>query len=352
MSLTYESMVAADEADLFYVSDESPGIRRRRCGKGFTYVHPDGSTVTDPEVRGRIASIVIPPAWTDVWICPLADGHIQATGRDVKGRKQYRYHQRWREVRDANKYDRMLLFGTELPRLRRRLDEHLRLGGLPRDKVLALVVRLLDATLIRVGNDEYAATNDSYGLTTLRAEHVEISDTTVQFDFTAKGGQTHEVALTDRRLTKLVKACSELQGHELFTYVGEGGGHVDVTSSDVNLYLREQTRQPFTAKDFRTWGGTTVAATTLVALGAPATAREAERNVLEAVDAAAARLNNTRTVCRSCYVHPAVPDAYRTGELFDAWKVARSGHGLDRGERTVLGLLKAKERAVTGSEAA
>ncbi|HEX8582034.1 MAG TPA: hypothetical protein VF640_06890 [Acidimicrobiales bacterium] len=351
MSLTYESMVAADEADLFYVTDDSPGIRRVRRGKGFSYVAPDGSTVSDAEERARIASIAIPPAWTDVWICPLADGHIQATGRDAKGRKQYRYHPRWREVRDANKYDRMLLFGTELPRLRRRIEEHLRIAGLPRDKVLALVVRLLDATLIRVGNDEYAATNDSYGLTTLRSEHVEITDTCVQFDFTGKGGLTHEVALRDRRLARLVKACSELRGHELFTYVGEDGRHVDVTSSDVNLYLREQTRQPFTAKDFRTWGGTTVAATTLVGMGAPATAREAERNILQAFDAAAERLNNTRAVCRSCYVHPAVPDGYRSGELFAAWKVARSGHGLDRGERTVLGLLRAKERA-TGDTAA
>jgi DNA topoisomerase I len=349
MSMTYESMVAADEADLFYVSDESPGIRRRRRGKGWAYYAPDGSVITDAEDRARIASIAVPPAWTDVWICPLADGHIQATGRDARGRKQYRYHPRWREVRDANKYDRMATFGTELPRLRRRIDEHLRLPGLPRDRVLALVVRLLDETLIRVGNDEYAATNDSYGLTTLRSEHVEVSGATVQFDFTGKGGLTHEVAVRDRRLAKLVQACSELQGHELFAYVGEDGSRVDVGSSDVNLYLREQTRQPFTAKDFRTWGGTAVAATTLVAIGPATNARQAERNVLEAFDAAAERLNNTRAVCRSCYVHPAVPDAYRTGELFDAWKVARSGHGLDRGERTVLTLLRAKERAAAAA---
>lgn len=352
MSCVFESMVAADEAELFYVSDESPGITRRRRGKGWSYHRPDGTQVTDADELVRIAGIAVPPAWTDVWICPLADGHIQATGRDAKGRKQYRYHQRWREVRDATKYDRLAVFGTELPRLRRRLEADLQRPGLPREKVLALVVRLLDETLIRVGNDEYAVANESYGLTTLRNDHVEVRRGAVFFDFTGKAGLSHEVALRDRRLAALVKACSELGGHELFAYVDESGAHVDVNSSHVNTYLREIAGQPFTAKDFRTWGGTAVAAGKLVEIGTATNKRQRERNVLAAFDAAAEKLGNTRAVCRSCYVHPEVPEAYRSGELFSAWKVARAGHGLDRSERTVLSLLRSRDKAAAGPEAA
>jgi DNA topoisomerase-1 len=283
-----------------------------------------------------------------VWICPLRDGHIMATGRDAKGRKQYRYHPQWREVRDSNKYFRLVDFGLALPLLRKQLDAHLGLTGLPREKVLATVVKLLDETLIRVGNDEYAATNDSYGLTTMQDEHAHIEGSLVQFEFTGKSGLEHEVELRDRRLARIVKACQDLPGEELFQYLDDDGGQVDVSSSHVNDYLREISGATFTAKDFRTWGGTVVAAETLITLGPPESDKVAEKQLIEAVDAAADKLGNTRAVCRSCYVHPAIAESHVDGTLHETWRSTRASAQCRRGERTVLKVLQqrmAEDRA-------
>jgi DNA topoisomerase-1 len=339
MAVTYEVLCDADEADLFYVTDAHPGITRRRCGKGFTYRHPDGTTVS-PEERARIESLAIPPAWQDVWICPLADGHIQATGRDDRGRKQYRYHQRWRDIRDANKYERLSEFGANLPDLRAKLDDDLAKRGLPEEKVLAAVVKLLDETLIRVGNDEYATTNESFGLTTIESDHVDVNGTQITFEFTGKGGIEHAVSLRDRRLASIVAACQDLPGEDLFGYVDDGGRAVDVTSTMVNDYLRSICGSNVTAKDFRTWGGTVTAAEMLAVLPVPDDEREAKSNELIALDAAASKLRNTRTVCRNCYVHPRVPETYREGELQDAWKRARDAARFSRAEKAVLSVLE------------
>jgi DNA topoisomerase-1 len=338
-----EALTHADEAGLYYVNDERPGIARRTRGKGFSYHHPDGASVDD-DTKAWIASLAIPPAWTDVWICPIRDGHILATGRDAKGRKQYRYHPSWREVRDSNKYFRLASFAAALPAMRTRIEAHLALPGLPRDKVLAAVVRLLDETLIRVGNDEYASLNDSYGLTTMQDEHAVIEGSTVHFEFTGKSGIEREIDLRDRRLARIVKACQDLPGEELFQYLDDDGSQVDVTSSHVNTYLRELSGAGFTAKDFRTWGGTVVAAETLLELGEPASEKEAEKQALAAVDAAAEKLGNTRAVCRSCYVHPAVLDAHADGSLVAAWKSTRATTHCRRGERAVAKVLDEKTK--------
>ena len=340
MAALFEVLCDADEADLYYVTDEQPGISRRRRGKGFSYHHPDGSTVS-PEERGRIEAIVIPPAWRDVWICPLADGHIQATGRDERGRKQYRYHPRWREVRDANKYERLAEFGAGLPDLRARLDDDLGRRGLPEEKVLAAVVRLLDETLIRVGNDEYKD-NDSYGLTTFEPEHVSVEGDRIQFEFRGKSGVEQDVELRDRRLAAVVRRCQDLPGEDLFGYLDDDDQVVDVTSTMVNDYLRSITGANVTAKDFRTWGGTVTAAELLAPLPPPDDEREAKSNELIALDAAADRLGNTRTVCRNCYVHPHISRAYRDGDLQQAWKRARDAARFSRGERAVLTVLESR----------
>lgn len=337
MTVVADAVCAADEAGLRYVTDAKPGITRRRRGKGWSYRRPDGSLVPAAE-RQRIDALAIPPAWSKVWICPYPDGHIQATGRDERGRKQYRYHPRWREVRDATKYDQLGVFGAALGDLRRRLEHDLDLPGMPRDKALALVVTLLDRTLIRVGNDEYAQANDSYGLTTLRSHQVEIDGRRLAFDFTGKAGVRAKVALDDRRLARLVNRCHELGGAELFAYV-DGDKVVDVGSSDVNAYLRETTGQLFTAKHFRTWGGTCAAAGALVISPPPESKTEATKQVLAAMDVAACVLHNTRAVCRSCYVHPIVPEAYADGRLHERWKTARAGGRLARIERAVVSLL-------------
>jgi DNA topoisomerase-1 len=329
----------AEAAGLLYDTDSRPGIRRRRRGRGFSYVRPDGDPVSDRD-RRRIDALVIPPAWTDVWISPSPRGHIQATGRDQRGRKQYRYHDRWREVRDADKFDRLAVFGVLLPDLREQLDADLRRHGLPQERVLALVVRLLDDTLIRVGNSEYAADNDTYGLTTLRRRHVKATPSRVEFDFNGKGGIEHEVTVTDPRLARLVRRTSELGGQDLFTYEREDGGTATVTSSDVNDYLRSISHLDITAKDFRTWGGTVVATETLADLPLGDDDGDADANVLVAIDAAAAALRNTRTVCRNCYVHPAIPDAYRDGSLADRWRAARAGKRRSRGEQATLAILE------------
>jgi DNA topoisomerase-1 len=306
---------SAEEAGLRYVSDAMPGIRRRRAGKGFTYLDPDGRRITDRATLARIRSLAIPPAYTDVWISPHANGHLQATGRDARGRKQYRYHPRWREVRDETKFGRMLAFSEALSRIRKGVERDLSRPGLPREKVLAAVVQLLELTGIRVGNDEYARTNQSFGLTTLRDDHVEVSGSTMRFEFRGKSGKVHRVSLSDRRLARIVARCQSLPGEELFQYVDDEGIHQTIGSSDVNDYLREIAGDDFTAKDFRTWSGTLLALAALEELGPAPSEREAKSTVLAAIDRVAERLNNTRAVCRKYYVHPGVFDAYLTGTL-------------------------------------
>ena len=335
---TADAALAA--AGLRYVTDAEPGLRRIRCGSGFRYVTDDGSAIRDPAVKDRITGLVIPPAWTDVWISPRADGHLQATGRDARGRKQYRYHDRWREIREADKFHRLADFGGSLALLRTEVDNELaRPGRLSRDKVLALVVRLLDETLIRVGNAEYAATNDSYGLTTLGHEHVEVHGAEVTFAFVGKGGIDHEVGVTDRRLAMLVKRCHELGGQELFAWKDADGRLVDVGSADVNDWLRERTGEAVSAKDFRTWGATVLATETLAELGPPQSEAEAAAHVLAAIDVAAANLGNTRAVCRASYVHPRVPEAHTDGLLHQHWGRTRRTAHHRRAERAVLSLL-------------
>lgn len=308
-------VASAEEAGLRHVTDAEPGIRRVRAGEGFHYLGVDGKRIRDRAELARVASLGIPPAWTDVWICPRRDGHLQATGRDARGRKQYRYHQRFREVRDETKYHRLLAFAAALPGIRGRVEDDLAQPGLSRGRVLATVVRLLETTLIRVGNGEYARSNDSYGLTTLRDEHVEIQGASLRFSFRGKSGREHCIDLRDARLARIVKRCQDLPGEELFQYLDEAGERRCVHSGDVNQYLREVSGQEFTAKDFRTWAGTVLAAEQLAAIGAAATAREVKRNVVAAIDAVAVRLGNTRAVCRRCYIHPAVLDAYAAGAL-------------------------------------
>jgi DNA topoisomerase I len=306
---------AAESAGLRYVSDERPGIRRRKSGKGFTYVRTDGTKLSDPHVVRRIRSLAIPPAWTDVWICPFADGHIQATGRDAKGRKQYRYHPLFREVRESTKYEHVVAFANALPTIRAKVREHMALGGLPREKVLATVVHLLETTLIRVGNDDYAKQNKSYGLTTLKNRHVAVEGSEVRFRFTGKSGKQWSLKVKDRRVAKIIKACQELPGQELLQYLDEEGKQQDVTSSDVNTYLKEIIGQDITAKDFRTWAGTVLAAIALKELESFDTAAQAKKNLRSAIERVAARLGNTPTICRKCYVHPEVLNSYLDGSL-------------------------------------
>jgi DNA topoisomerase I len=309
---------SAQAAGLRYVSDTQPGIRRKKAGKGFTYVGADGKPIRDPKELNRIRSLAIPPAYSDVWICPNPNGHIQATGRDARGRKQYRYHPKWREVRDETKFGRMLAFSEALPKIRQQVERDLNRQGLPREKVLATVVRLLECTCIRVGNDEYAKSNRSYGLTTLQDRHVEISGSSLRFEFRGKSGKTHSVNLNDRRLARIVQRCQALPGEDLFQYVDDDGVRQTVGSGDVNDYIREISGQEFTAKDFRTWAGTLLAVAALSEVGAFSTQRQAKSNVLRAIDRVAEQLNNTRAVCRKYYVHPAVFETYLGGTMADA----------------------------------
>jgi DNA topoisomerase I len=299
---------------LRYVTADVPGIRRRRVGGGWAYYAPDGARITDREARTRINRLAIPPAWSDVWICPDPNGHIQATGSDARGRKQYRYHPDFRAARDRSKFSRMLEFSEVLPRLRARLERDLRAPDLSRRQILATVVSLLDKTLIRVGNDEYMRANRSYGLTTLRRRHLEIDGRMLRFSFRGKSGVEHTIAVADPRLARIIQRCRELPGQELFQYRdGHGRRHL-ISSDDVNDYLRSIAGRDISAKDFRTWGGTMLAARELRERGAPASKSEANRNVLAAIDAVAERLGNTRAVCRKYYVHPALIDAYFMGD--------------------------------------
>lgn len=340
-----EAASSARAARLRYVSDEQPGIRRRRAGKGFAYSGPEGERIADDEALGRIRSLAIPPAWKEVWICAQANGHIQATGRDEKGRKQYRYHPRWQAVRDEAKYGRTLAFGEALPAIRARAEEHLAGPGMSREKVLAVVVRLLELTLIRVGNEEYARRNRSIGLTTMLDKHVSVDGSGLRFAFRGKGGIRHEVYLRDRRLARLVKRCQDLPGEELFQYVDEAGEQRTVHSEDVNEYLREVSGSDFTARDFRTWAGTMLAAQTLGEMLAAEPETRTRTNVVRAVERVARQLGNTPSVCRKCYIHPEVIEAYLDGSMVASCDqgdgaLPRDLAGLEPAEAAVMALLR------------
>jgi DNA topoisomerase-1 len=320
---------SAKAAGLRYVSDAEPGISRQRAGTGFRYLRPDGRALRDPAALARIRALAIPPAWEKVWICTREDGHLQATGRDARGRKQYRYHQRWREVRDETKYGRMLAFSRSLPRIRRRVRQDLALPGLPRDKVLATVVRLLETTRIRVGNEEYARENASFGLTTLRARQVQVTGSKLFFRFRGKSGVQHRVALSDPKVARIVRRMRDLPGYELFQYVDEAGETRAVDAADVNEYLKTVAGEDFTSKDFRTWAGTVLAAEALCNLG--------KNQLTQAIRHVARELGNTPAVCRKCYIHPAVLDAYMEGHLAQAMNGSRA-------ERCVQRLLSQRRR--------
>jgi DNA topoisomerase I len=305
----------AEEAGLVYVCDDDKGLRRERDGQGFAYFNAQGDRVTDEAALDRIRRLAIPPAWTEVWICAKPNGHLQATGRDARGRKQYRYHPQFRQLRESTKYEHMLEFARALPALRRTLAQHMALRGLPREKVLATVVHLLESTLIRIGNDDYARHNRSYGLTTLRSPHVSVEGSKLRFNFKGKSGKTWRLSVHDRRVARIVKACQELPGQRLFQYFDEEGELREVSSVDVNAYLREITGRDVTAKDFRTWGGTVMAALALQELEAADSKAGVKKNVRAAIEQVASRLGNTPTICRKCYVHPEIFSCYEQGEL-------------------------------------
>lgn len=324
------------DAGLLYITDEAPGYRRVRRGTGFSYVDSDGRRVTDAE-RARIEGLVIPPAWEGVWIAPAAEAHIQATGIDEAGRKQYIYHPLWVELRDEVKFDRSAQFGTHIGDLRKRIDTDLRRHGLPRERVVALAVAVLDQTLIRVGNRRYVAENGSYGLTTIRNEHAEVNGNRVHLEFDGKGGAELQIAFENRRLARLIGKCQELRGQTLFSYESDGAAH-PVGSADVNDYLSRGTSNRFTAKDMRTWGATSVVAGELAK--GPDSADNAEKRILEAIDVAADVLGNTRSVCRDSYVHPEITQAYRSGALNEAWRRSREGKWISRAESAVNKILE------------
>lgn len=344
-------------AGLRYSTDTRPGIARRRAGRGFSYCDPDGHIVRDRSTRARIRTLAIPPAWTEVWICPDPDGHLQATGRDDRGRKQYRYHARWRVRRDEQKFRRMVAVARALPRIRRRCDRDLRRRGLPRDKVLAAVVRLLELTLIRVGNDEYARLNRSFGLTTMRDRHARVRGSTVRFRFRGKSGQQHEVDVRDRGLARIVGRCQELPGQELFQYVDKDGNICDVASDDVNAYLKEASGADVTARDFRIWAGTVLTYRSLRVLEPTDDERAARRNVVEAVRRSAGILRNTPPVARRSYIHPGVLEAYLGGSIPRGRTPARArqtggrlaGGALDADEAALIDLLGRARRSDTAS---
>jgi DNA topoisomerase-1 len=337
---------AAKAASLKYVSDQTPGIRRKKTGTGFNYVGPGGKPIRDEATLRRIKALAIPPAWTEVWICPDSDSHLQATGYDARGRKQYRYHNRFREVREQTKYSKMIAFAQALPKIRQRVSRDLEKPGLPREKVLAACVRLLETTLIRVGNDEYAKSNNSYGLTTLQDKHARINGSKVRFEFKGKSGIEHEIDLKDPRLAKIIKQSQDLPGQELFQYLDDDGQVRDIGSTDVNQYIRDIAGEDFTAKDFRTWAGTVLAAMALREIEGFTSQTQAKKNIVRAVEAVAKKLGNTKAVCRKCYIHPAVFNAYLDGTLVETLtrkvetKLARSIKSLKPQEAMVLTLLQ------------
>jgi DNA topoisomerase I len=338
-----DAAAAAKAAGLHYANINRPGIRRRRAGKGWRYLGPDGQPIEDAATLARILALVIPPGYTDVWINPDPRGHIQATGRDARGRKQYRYHPRWRETRDETKFHRMTAFGRALPALRRRVDADLAQRGVSRERVLATVVRLLETTSIRVGNEEYARANDSYGLTTLRDDQVEVEGSEIHFTFRGKSGKEQEIDIRNRQLARIVHSCQDLPGQTLFTYLEAGEPHT-IDSGDVNAYLHEILGDAYSAKDFRTWNATVFAAQELTRLGPAATKTAARANIVHAVDAVAARLRNTRAVCRQSYIHPAILDGYLDGTLLPALSNARKDReGHTAMEAAVLAYLERRE---------
>ncbi|HEK0905552.1 TPA: DNA topoisomerase IB [Pseudomonas putida] len=326
---------------LHYVDDTQPGLSRRLWRGRFIYLSPDGERVRDTDTLARIAALVIPPAYTDVWICLDPQGHLQATGRDARGRKQYRYHSEWRTLRDEHKYGRMLAFAQALPGLRQHLDQHLARPGMDREKVMALVVSLLDNTLIRIGNRQYLRDNQSYGLTTLRNRHVEVRGSTIRFQFRGKRGVEHSITVRDRRLAQLLKRCMELPGQELFQYLDEDGQRHRIGSSDINLFLQQLTGADFTAKDYRTWGGSALALSLLRPLAWQPEA-EAKRQVAAIVREVATRLGNTPAVCRRCYIHPALLEHFHLGRLAELPRV-RARKGLEQEEVALLRFLQALE---------
>ena len=345
-----EAQAAADEAGLLYVSDKDPGLTRRRMGKGFVYLDAKGRRVDDENTLSRIRSLAIPPAWTEVWICPDRHGHVQATGRDARGRKQHLYHTKWRETRDSAKFSRTIAFGRALPRIRRRVARDLRRPGLGREKVLAAMVRLLETTLIRIGNEEYLKQNRSVGLSTMRDRHVAVRGGVMRFSFRGKSGKQHEINLEDPRLARIVRRTQELPGQELFQYLDENGERQKISSTDVNAYLRDIAGAEFSAKDFRTWAGTVIAALALRACSAFTSQTQAKRNLVAAIENVARRLGNTPAICRKCYIHPAIMESYLDGNTIEIIKAraatalhtARSG--LSAEEKAVLAFLKARLR--------
>jgi DNA topoisomerase-1 len=330
----------AEAAHLRYVNDGDPGISRQRSGRGFTYKDANGKRVTDRKTLERIQKLVIPPAWTDVWICDSPNGHIQVMARDAKGRKQYRYHERWRSARDETKFSRMIAFGEALPKIRKRVQEDLALRGLPRERVLAAVVQLLGATFIRIGNPEYERANGSYGLTTLHDDHVDISGAKLHFEFRGKSGKEHAIDLKDRRLAKIVKRSQELPGEHLFQYTDEHGNEHPITSTDVNAYIREISGADFTAKDFRTWGGTTLALLQLADFDPCDSETQAKKNITAMIKAVSGQLGNTTTVCRKYYIHPAVMDCYLRGDISHYLLKASARGSLHPEEAALLKLLR------------
>jgi DNA topoisomerase-1 len=317
---TKDPLAAAEQAGLEYTSDRTPGIQRLKHRDSFRYVDAAGQPVTDESTVKRIRSLVIPPAWTNVWICASPYGHLQAVGRDAKGRKQYRYHPAYRHQRDETKYGRMLAFGAALPAIRARIEEDLSLPGLPKNKVLATVVRLLERTCMRIGNDEYAKQNESFGLTTLQDQHVKIAGGTMRFKFKGKSGQHQDIEIEDPRIAKIVKRSRDIPGFELFQYIDEAGENCRITSTDVNNYIREITGEDFSAKDFRTWGGTGWAAIVFEELGPADNESEAKKRIVEAIKSVSEKLGNRPATCKKYYVHPAILEAYSDGSLFDALK--------------------------------
>jgi DNA topoisomerase-1 len=315
-----ESLEAAEDAGLRYVSDDQLGFSRQQKGEEFEYFDQKGKPIRDEQRLLRIKRLAIPPAWSDVWICPSPNGHIQAIGRDARGRKQYRYHERWREIRDENKYDRLVNFGKALPKIRRRLKKDSAQSGLPREKVLATIVQLLERSLIRIGNEEYARENKSFGLTTMQDRHVDVKGSRLRFRFRGKSGRQHEVDVTDRRIARIISRLQDLPGQSLFQYVDDEGGVHEISSQDVNEYLREIAGEDFTAKDFRTWAGTVLATIALSAAGAFETKKQAKANLKQAIGAVAKILGNTPAVCRQCYIHPAVLEAYLNGNAINGFK--------------------------------
>ena len=354
MGLVDEHVEAAQAAGLRYVTDAAPGIRRQRRGRGFVYTRPDGTPLRDTAELDRIRQLVIPPRWTNVWICPSSSGHLQVTARDARGRKQYRYHAKYRAIRDETKFGRMIEFSEVLPAIRDRVERDISVPTLSREKVLATVVWLLEKTLIRVGSDEYARDNGSFGLTTLRRRHVAVTGATLRFEFRGKSGVPHSVALTDRRIARIVQRCQELPGQELFQYLDGDGRRQTVDAGDINQYLREIAGRQVTAKDFRTWAGTMLAAAALRDIGSFASEKEASANIVRAIDQVAKRLGNTRAVCRKYYIHPVLLEAYLDGFVLPPVTTERQardttrGSGLRRDERAVVELLRNRSGTSAG----